>query len=72
MRKYLLFEFIKSYCNKPVEELRDPNGDSSGDEMYNSDTKHMYENELFRIVTLHSCFKDSGCFRSNICECCKL
>ena len=39
MRTFLLFEFIQSYCNKPVDELKDPIGDSSGDEMYNSDTK---------------------------------
>ena len=63
---------IQSYYNKPVDELKDPNGDSSGDEMFNLDTKNMYENELFSNTTLHSCFKDSGCFRPNICECCKL
>jgi hypothetical protein len=39
MRKCLLFEFIKSYCNEPVDEFKDPIGDSSGDEMHNSDTK---------------------------------
>ena len=29
-------------CNKPVDEHKDPIGDSSGDEMHNSDTKNMY------------------------------
>ena len=37
-----LFEFVQSYFNKPVDELKDPIGDSSGDEMYNSDTKTTY------------------------------
>ena len=51
MRKSLLFDFIKSYCNKPVDELKDPIGDSSGDEIYNSDTENIYENKLFSEKT---------------------
>ena len=66
------FQLIQSHCIKPVDELKDPIGDSSGDEMYNSDTTNMYEYKLFSVTTLHSCFKDSGCFRSNIFVCCKL
>ena len=49
MRKLWKFWLIQLSCNKPSEELKDPFGDSSGDEMYNSDTKNMYENKLFII-----------------------
>ena len=40
MRKLLVFEIIESYRTKPVDELKDPIGDSSGDELHNSDTKN--------------------------------
>ena len=69
MKKCWEFWLFQSYCIKPVDELKDPTGDCSGDEMYNSHTKNIDENGVLGDNTLHSCFKDSGCFLSNFCDC---
>ena len=50
MRKRWEYCNFRSSSNKPVDELKDPIGESSGDEMYNSDTKTTYMRREFQEI----------------------